>query len=210
MTGKGTGFAACDPEAPGYSRWGRLEYAGGYYLKFKDGPYWIRGGTDSPENFLAYAGFDNTTPSHTYAAHVDDWRPGDPDWGKGRGRAIIGALNYLAAKHVNRIYFLTMNVGGDGDDVWPWNGAPKPKGDPGDDNLHFDIGKLQQWETVLQHAQQRGIFLHFVLNEAEAPNKRELDDGEFQGQTKTLPPHRAVALGVPPAYVDKDWVAVIE
>ena len=70
---------------------------GGHYLKFRNGPYWIRGGTDSPENFLAYAGFDNTPPSHKYAAHPEDWRPGDPDWGDGDGRAIIGVLNYLAS-----------------------------------------------------------------------------------------------------------------
>ena len=40
--------AARDPRAPGFLKWGRLEYAGGHYLKFKDGPYWIKGGTDSP------------------------------------------------------------------------------------------------------------------------------------------------------------------
>jgi hypothetical protein len=50
--------------APGFLQWGRLEYVGGHYLKFRDGPYWIRGGVDSPENFLAYDGFDDTLPSH--------------------------------------------------------------------------------------------------------------------------------------------------
>lgn len=51
-----------DPQSPGFLKYGRLEYVGGHYLKFRDGPYWIRGGADSPENFLAYAGFDNTPP----------------------------------------------------------------------------------------------------------------------------------------------------
>jgi hypothetical protein len=168
-----------DPDAPGFLRWGRLEYVGGHYLKFRDGPYWIRGGTDSPENFLAYAGFDNTPPSHSYADHIADWRRADPDWGSGRGRGIIGALNYLASRHVNSIYFLTMNIGGDGEDVWPWAGSPEPKGSPTNDNLHFDLSKLRQWEVVFDHAQKRGVFLHFVFNEAEAPNKKELDDGEL-------------------------------
>ena len=168
-----------DTEAPGYLKWGRLGYVGEHYLKFKDGPYWIRGGTDSPENLLAYAGFDDTTPSHRYLSHVEDWRPGDPDWGEGKGRAIVGALNYLAAKHVNSIYFLTMNVGGDGNDVWPWVRVAVPKGSPKNDNVHYDISKLRQWETVFGHAQRNGIFLHFVFNEAEAPNKRELDNGEL-------------------------------
>ncbi len=177
-------IGACDGEAPGYLKWGRLEYVGQHYLKFRDGPYWIRGGTDSPENFLAYAGFDNTPPSHQYAAHVADWRPGDPDWGDGNGRGIIGALNYLSSKHVNSIYFLTMNVGGDGCDVWPWLPVTQPKGSRENDHRHYDIGKLQQWETVFDHAQRQGIFLHFVFNEAEKPNKQELDQGELGPERK--------------------------
>ncbi|NOX57189.1 MAG: serine hydrolase [Planctomycetes bacterium] len=177
-------FDPTAPTEPGFLQWGRLQYVGGHYLKFRDGPYWVRGGTDSPENFLAYAGFDNTPPSHRYAAHTTDWRPGDPDWGDGRGRGIIGALNYLASKHVNSIYFLVMNVGGDGKDVWPWVGRPNPKGSPKNDNLHYDISKLRQWNVVFDHAQRRGIFLHFVFNEAEAPNKRELDDGELGPERK--------------------------
>ena len=27
-------------------------------MKFRDGPYWLKGGTDSPENLFAYLGFD--------------------------------------------------------------------------------------------------------------------------------------------------------
>ncbi len=51
-----------DAAADGFLKWGRLEYVGKHYLKFRDGPYWIRGGIDTPENFLAYAGFDDTIP----------------------------------------------------------------------------------------------------------------------------------------------------
>ncbi len=173
-----------DPDAPGFAKWGRLEYVGGRYLKFVDGPYWIRGGADSPENLLAYEGFDNTRPSHDYADHLSDWSAGDPDWGDGKGKAIIGALNHLAAKRVNSAYMLLMNIGGDGDDVWPWIGQPAPKGDPADDNLHFDVSKLAQWETVFAHAQNKGVFLHLVLNEAERENKQELDDGELGVERK--------------------------
>lgn len=141
-----------DPQSPGFLKYGRLEYVGGHYLKFRDGPYWIRGGADSPENFLAYAGFDNTPPRHHYPDHAVDWRKGDPDWNDGKGKSIIGAVNSLADQKVNSLYFLTMNIGGDGGDVWPWAGVPKPKGDPADDNRHFDISKLRQWETVFAHA----------------------------------------------------------
>ena len=100
-------------------------------------------------------------------------------------RAIIGALNYLASEHVNSIYFLTMNVGGDGKDVWPWIGPIDRQGAAREnDNLHFDTGKLRQWETVFDHAQRLGIFLHVVFNEAEEANKRELDDGELGPERK--------------------------
>ncbi len=181
------GLSPFDPTAPlrpGYLSWGFLKYAGCHYLKFAKGPYWIRGGTDSPENFLAYQGFVNTPPSHSYSSHIEDWKPGDPDWGRGKGRGIIGALNYLSSRHVNSLYMLLMNVGGDGKDVWPWAGPIDPNGNPSNDNLHFDLAKLKQWEIVFDHAQRRDIFLHFVLNEAEVPNKRELDDGELGMERK--------------------------
>ena len=164
--------------APGFYRWGRLEYVGGHYLKFRDGPYWLKGGTDSPEDFLAYQGFANTPRAgHAYTDHVADWRAGDPDWGDGKGKGIIGALNYLASEHVNSIYFLPMNIGGDGKNVYPFLGPIEGEGSPENDNLHFDLTKLHQWGIVFGHAQRKGILLHFVLNEAEEPNKRELDDG---------------------------------
>lgn len=168
-----------DARASGFQKWGRLEYVGQHYLRFRDGPYWIRGGTDSPENFLAYAGFDDTPASHHFSVHQEDWISGDPDWGDAAGRGIIGAINYLSAKKVNSIYFLTMNVGGDGGDVWPWTHIQDPRGSPDNDNLHYDVSKLYQWETVFQHAEQKGLFLHFVLNEAEKANKLELDQGEL-------------------------------
>ncbi len=178
-----------DADAPGFLKWGFLGYAGGHYLKFADGAYWLRGGTDEPENLLAYAGFANTPPKHKYADHAADWREGDPDWGSGAksagdGRAIIGMVNYLASQRVNSMYFLLMNVGGDGKDVWPWAGKIDGRGSPDNDNLHFDVLKLRQWDTVFAHAQRRGVMLHMVLNEAEEANKRELDDGELGPERK--------------------------
>ncbi len=178
-------IAGRDPDAPGFLKWGRLDYVGKHYLKFRDGSYWIKAGADCPENFLAYKGFDNTPGGrHEYAPHVADWRPGDPDWGNGKGKGIIGVLNYLASKHVNLIYFLPMNIGGDGKDTWPFAGPIDPEGNPSNDNLHYDVSKLRQWDIVFDHAQRKGIFLHFVLNEAEAPNKRELDDAKLGVERK--------------------------
>jgi hypothetical protein len=177
-----------DPSDPGFLSSGRLEYVGSHYLKFRDGAHWIKGGTDSPENLLGYYGFEGAVPGkygiHRYAKHVRDFRRGDPDWGHGRGRGIIGALNYLASQRVNLVYFLPMNIGGDGQDTWPFAGPIDAGGDPSNDNLHYDLGRMRQWETVFAHAQRLGIVLHFVLSEAEENNKRELDDGELGTERK--------------------------
>ena len=94
------------------------------------------------------------------------------------------ALNYLADQKVNSLYFLTMNIGGDGKNVHPWLPPINLNGAPENDNLHFDLMKLQQWGIVLEHAQRRGLMLHFVLSEGEERNKRELDDGELGVERK--------------------------
>ncbi len=205
-------IAPSDSTADGFYKWGRLEYVGEHYLKFRDGDYWIKGGADSPENFLAYEGFDNTRKStenyddlesvpalHTYEVHVEDWKSGDPDWGDGKGKGIIGALNYLSSKNVNSIYFLLQNIGGDGKDVFPWTGNPVPGGSPENDNLHYDISKLYQWETVFKYAQEKGIALHAVFNEAEEANKRELDDGELGTERKLFYREMIARFGHHPA-----------
>jgi hypothetical protein len=165
---------------------GLLQYVGQRYLRFAHtGIYFIKGGADSPENFLAYADFDGTYDTaeltregeaaggkfiHHYQPHVENWRPGDPTWRNGKGKGIIGALNYLASKGMNSVYFLTYNVdGGDGKDVWPWI-------DP-NDKLAFDCSKLDQWEIVFSHMDRLGLMLHVVTQETE--NDQALDGGEL-------------------------------
>jgi len=54
--------------AKGFERYGRLSYVNEHYLKFSNGPYWIKGGLDSPENFFGFIGFD-TSPTGTPAIH---------------------------------------------------------------------------------------------------------------------------------------------
>lgn len=177
--------ADLDSNAPGFLKWGRLEYSGGHYLKFRDGPYWIKGGADSPENFLGYLGFDNTFDQgglmagflHQYGPHTADWREGDPNFSSVDsgydGRGIIGALNYLGEVGVNSIYFLPMNLGGDGQDTYPFLSP----GGSHEDNSHYDISKLEQWNMVFEHAQRQGIALHVVLAETEVANYNWLDGG---------------------------------
>lgn len=158
---------------------GLLRNAGGHYLTFRgSGQAWIKGGPDIPENFLAYHEFDNTPARHRYAAHVGQWRPGDPTWRDGRGKGIIGALNYITSKGANSIYFLPMNLGGDGKDTFPFTSPRAGR------NTRYDVSKLDQWERVFRHAQSLGIFLHFQLAETERGNETFFDNGRLGPQRK--------------------------
>ena len=185
-------ISAISGAAPGFVQRGRLEYVGEHYLKFRDGPYWIKGGTDSPENLLGFAGFDNTLDQggndidflHEYSEHRADWVFGDPLFTSANSgvdsRGIIGALNYLGAQGVNSIYFLPMNLGGDGQDTYPFVGAANTRYN----KTHYDISKLHQWDMVLNHAQNKSIALNLVLSETEDANERWLDNGELGVERK--------------------------
>jgi hypothetical protein len=192
--GESGSFTVTDnsPQDPGFLATGRLQYTGEHYLKFADGPYWIKGGVDSPENFFGYAGFDNTFDQpggadtgvlfqgvHHYVPHIADWREGDPVFTNSanpdNAKGIIGAVNYLASEGINSLYFLPMNLGGDGRETYPFI---RPTGSPFD-NTHYDVSKLFQWQIVLEHMQRKGIAAHFVLAEQEGRNTNWLDDGQL-------------------------------
>lgn len=182
-----------DKRPPDFRARGTLEYAGGRYLRFAgDGTLFLKGGVGSPETLLGYADFDGTwldrvtdrrppaphppisLPSlrdglHRYEPHLRDWRPGDPAWKDGKGKGLVGGLNYLASQGVNAVYFLTMNVNGDGRNVWPWT-------DPGTRD-RFDASKLDQWEIVFSHMTRLGLMLHVVTQETE--NDHLLDRGDL-------------------------------
>jgi len=177
-----------DSQAPGFLRYGALEYVGEHYLKFRDGPYWLKSGTDSPENLLAYNGFDNTQDQggvgpaflHSYDSHRADALPlSDPFFispdTERDSLGLTGALNYLSSQGVNSVYFLPMNLGGDGQDTYPFISPANTRSA----KTHFDISKLYQWSQIFDHAQRRGIALHVVLAETELANERWLDNGEF-------------------------------
>ncbi len=155
----------------------------GHYFKFRNSKsHWLKVGANSPENMLGYQEFDATyrhaendrdgeatagADLHTFAPHVNDWQLGDPVWMGNKGKGIIGAYNYLASTGMNTSYFLTMNINGDGKDVWPYINH--------EDFTRFDVSKLAQWNVVFEHMQAKGIMLHMVLQETE--NERLLDDG---------------------------------
>jgi hypothetical protein len=197
-------IAATDKKSPDFRARGRLQYAGTHYLQFAgSGEYFMKLGSDSPETLLAYADFDGTVarktqvPLHTFAPHIQDWQTGNPTWKDNKGKGLIGAVNYLASKGVNSMSFLPYNAGGDGDNVWPF--ATR------DDKFHYDVSKLDQWQIVFDHAQQKGIHQHFKLQENEIddnvrgnpaeragraaassePVRESLDGGDL-GQERTL------------------------
>ncbi len=192
-------IAPRDASAPGFLSAGRLAYTGGHYLEtLGDGKAFIKTGLNSPENLLGYAGFDNTYTGGElldFAAHAQDWNPGDPTFtttnpegnipGARDGKGLIGAMNYLGEQGVNAVYVMVNNIGGDGRDTHPYADPDVVNnGSAGNDNLHFDVSKLDQWNTVFEHAQRNGVLVQLMLNEAEGGNVMELDDGELGVERK--------------------------
>ena len=186
--------AASDKPVGSFAKEGRLQYVGQRYLKHAgSGRYFLKVGADSPETLLAFKDFDNTiggrekAPLKSFSAHVADWKPGDPSWGDGRGKGLVGAISYLSSKGGNAFSFLTYNAGGDGDSVWPYVQR--------EDKLHFDCSKLDQWGIVFDHGTDRNMYLHFKLQETEIDDnllkkkkkgivKESLDGGDLGRQRK--------------------------
>ena len=157
---------------------GLLQYVGEHYLRFAGtGEYFLKAGADAPENFLAYRDFDGDfkTDGHkdnfikTWGPHIRDWKPGDPTWQDGKGKGMIGAINYLASKGMNVFSFLPMNIAGDDQNVFPYTTY--------DERLRMDVSRLDQWEIVFEHGTRMGMYLHFKTMETE--NELLLDKGDL-------------------------------
>ncbi len=171
---------------------GRLQYVGKRYLKWAeiDRPF-LKTGADSPENMLHYADFDGTLDAYgklgkQYYRLMKDWAPHQGDyepsaaeytWKNGKGKNLLGAINYLSKVGVNAISFLTMSIDGDDGGVYPhlvkddsvfiarsqesrsWINAVHQQ--------RFDCSKLDQWERIFAYAESKGMFLHFKTFENE-------------------------------------------
>lgn len=186
-----------DPASHGLLAQGRIDSVAEHYLKQADGDYWINGGINGPEDFFGYAGFDNTldppagrvtaqpeSSLHLYAAHVDDWRRGDPDFistSSGvSSHGIIGTINFLAAQSINSINVLPMNLGAGGANTYPFidaTGTPFA-------NTRYDVSKLHQWNLVLNHMQEKGVAAHIILAQHSMANREWLDQGTLGPQRK--------------------------
>ncbi len=141
---------AVPDDAAGFYRWGRLEAVGTAsnkirYLKFRDGPYWLKAGCDDPENFLGKYHNYNTLSKRK------------------------AAVDYLAARGVNSLYMMTHNIGGDDKDVWPWLGeiAREAMSNAGK-NARFDVAKLDEWRQLFEHMQAKGVVPYLVLEDDSA------------------------------------------
>jgi len=187
-------IAATDKSAPDFRARGRLTYVGKHHLQFAgDKSYFLKAGADAPETLLGYKDFDGTRANNpgkvklkTYQPHVRDWKSGDPSWKDGKGKGLVGALNYLSSKGMNAFSFLPYNAGGDGDNVWPFISR--------NDKFHYDCSKLDQWGIVFEHGTNNGLFLHFKMQETEMDDNRghkgsknvptSLDGGDLGPQRK--------------------------
>ena len=170
LSGKIT-IAPTDKSGRDHRALGTLRYVGEHYAQYAgSNQYFIQVGTQSPENFLAYWEFDDTVDHggaenrlrdglHRYEPHIRDWRDGDPTWKGGKGKGIIGAMNYLAGKGMNTIYSLTMNIDGDGREIYPWTSYSE--------RARYDVSKLAQWEIVFSHMDRLGLQLMLITQEEE-------------------------------------------
>ena len=175
--------ASLDAEGSDFRKKGMLKDINARYLQFsgtKD--YFLKTGAGSPENILAYADFDGTydvggtnfpalgeNQLHEFEPHLKDAREGDPTWGDDKGKAILGIANYYEEVGVNAQYLVTMNVEGDGQDVFPWVSH--------DDPYVFDVSKLAQWQRVFEHFNARGVLIDMLLTETENESWFEAHDG---------------------------------
>jgi hypothetical protein len=161
--------AASDKTAPDFRARGMLRYVNKHYLQFAEtGECFIKGGSNSPDNIFAFGDFDNTPASHAFAAHVADWTSQDSTWG-GKGKGLLGALNYLSSKGLNSQSIRVFNrpaadTTGKGD-VYPYldsGSAPWTAATP---LKTFDCSKLDQWEIAFEHMTKRGLLINVVLSQ---------------------------------------------
>jgi hypothetical protein len=187
-----------DPEAPGFYGKGMLVYVGEHYLQFQGSKEWfVKAGPGSPEDFFGYEDFDGTYDDqnkkgdtenkdtylyedhgfgagkgvglHRYLFHREHWKEGDPTWQGGKGKGIIGAINYLSEIGANTLYHIILTRDDDADNTWPWTDR--------ETKLIYDVSKLDQWDIVYTHMDRKGINADLYL--CEASNARYLNSGNM-------------------------------
>ena len=106
---------------------------------------------------------------HRYLFHLKHWKEGDPTWQGGKGKGIIGAINYLSEIGANTLYHIILTRDDDADNTWPWTDR--------ETKLIYDVSKLDQWDIVYTHMDRKGINADLYLS--EAANARYLNGGNM-------------------------------
>lgn len=189
--GVGGSFTIAETDKTGrdFRAKGMLKYVGKHHLQYEgSGEYFLKVGADSPENLLAYDEFDDTPNykwegrgsatgggfRHSFRPHVSDWKAGDATWKNGKGKGLIGAMNYMASKGLNSQSFLTYNTHGDDRNVSPYIDD--------EDRTRLSIPKVNQWGIVFDHMEKLGLYMEFKLMEME--NHWDHDAGELGPERK--------------------------
>ncbi|MGB3468153.1 MAG: DUF5060 domain-containing protein [Cyclobacteriaceae bacterium] len=180
---------------------GRLQYVGEHYLRFSGsnqenpvGDWFIKAGADAVENTLDYEDFDSTPNRKnlrkSWGPHSGDFDPAEASsytWAGGKGKNILGMVNYLSTEGLNAFSFLTFTLAGDDQNVFPHlmkvpvadyeELNPEEQWKNGVYHDRFDCSKLDQWDKVFSYADLKGMYLHFKLGEEE--NESLMDNGNL-------------------------------
>lgn len=156
---------------------GMLRYVKKHYLQFAEtGQWYIKDGCNSPDNFFAFADFDNTPAVHSYTPHVADWTAEDSLWG-GKGKGIIGAINYLSSVGLNSQCVRVLNRPGETGDVFPYvDSGSAPWSDPAV-LKKFDCSKLDQWEIVFEQMTKKGLHINISMSQPGNASSFEFAEG---------------------------------
>jgi Domain of unknown function (DUF5060)/Secretion system C-terminal sorting domain/Putative collagen-binding domain of a collagenase len=172
---------------------GRLQYVGQHYLRFAEtGDYFIKAGADAMENTLAYDDIDDTSNRKglrkSWSLHQRDYDAADAaayTWKNGKGSELLGSVKYLSDQGMNAFSFLTFNLGGDDENVFPQllkisvaqyealaaiNNTQQNRVNNWNQAVHhdrFDVSKMAQWENIFEYADKKGMYLHFKTMETE-------------------------------------------
>jgi hypothetical protein len=159
-----------DKTGPDLRGQGMLRYVDKHYFRFAgSGRYFLEGGINSPQNLLAYAGFDNTKNVHAFAPHAADWTAQDAAWsgekGQDQGKGILGAMNYLSSKGINGVCVRVFNRPGATADVFPFVDSGSAPWDNAAALETFDCSKLDQWDIIFEHMTKKGMFVNLCLTQ---------------------------------------------
>jgi len=195
---------------------GQLQYVNKHHCRFAEsGEYFIKGGADSPEDFIADNEIDNTPVNgHDYAIHkTNHYSAADASaytWKGGKGTGILGAIRYMGElQEMNNFYVILVTAPqGDSKDVFPWittNSADRGK---------YDVSKLEQWERIFSYGDKKGIHWNLLFTETENDsmlcgnfNLCDLDRLYYREMIARFARHHAVSWNVGEEYSggDNGW-----